>query len=163
MACSAQFSLAQRTTISTTLGGGLETEGMELTVCAFSTGWQGMQVQGDWKTAEQGQRRFRLMSEGESCFEGMCRYEQRGDSIQGEIQLTCTRDISMQSLSVAMIVPLSKNRGKAWQADGLMRKIPVPGAVAERRTNGHPLCQPYPLYRAGPEPMERYLAGASGG
>ena len=61
MACSAQFSLAQRTTISTTLGGGLETEGMELTVCAFSTGWQGMQVQGDWKAAEQGQRRFRLM------------------------------------------------------------------------------------------------------
>ena len=125
MACSAQFSLAQRTTISTTLGGGLETEGMELTVCAFSTGWQGMQVLGDWKAAEQGQRRFRLMSEGESCFEGTCRYEQRGDSIQGEIQLTCTRDISMQSLSVAMIVPLSKNRGKAWQTDGLMRKIPT--------------------------------------
>ncbi|MGN0234460.1 MAG: hypothetical protein ACI4B5_08575 [Bacteroidaceae bacterium] len=125
LAAQALFLSAQRTAAGITFGGGLETEGLELTLSAYSAGWQGLSVRGDWNASRQGERHFRLMSDGKSYFEGTSRYEQRGDSILGEIRLTCTRDISMQSLSIALNVPLTKNRTRTWQADASTFPIPT--------------------------------------
>ncbi len=116
---------AQGTTMSTTMGGGLETNGLELAVCAYSAGWRELSVRRDWGESKQEPRSFQLMSDGKACFEGTCRYDQCGDSVRGEIKLTCTRDITMQSLSLAMNVPLGKNRGRQWRTDGLPHEIPT--------------------------------------
>ena len=79
---------AQGTTMSTTMGGGLETNGLELAVCAYSAGWRELSVRRDWGESKQEPRSFQLMSDGKACFEGTCRYDQCGDSVRGEIKLT---------------------------------------------------------------------------
>lgn len=121
----AWLSWAQGITMRTTLGGGLETDGCELAICAYAAGWQGMSVRGDWDAPQQDERQFQLLSDGKKTFEGKSRYVQKGDSIMAEIHLTCTRQVPMQSLSVALNVPLSKNRGAVWKTDALNHKIPT--------------------------------------
>ena len=122
---SAIISQAQETVMRVTLGGGLETEGCELSICAYAAGWLSLSARGDWNAPQQDERQFQLFSDGQKTFEGKSRYVQRGDSILADIQLTCTRQVDMQSLSVALNIPLNKNRGGVWKTDALGHEIPT--------------------------------------
>lgn len=122
---SAIISQAHETVMRVTLGGGLETEGCELSICAYAAGWLSLSARGDWNAPQQDERQFQLFSDGQKTFEGKSRYVQRGDSILADIQLTCTRQVDMQSLSVALNIPLNKNRGGVWKTDALGHEIPT--------------------------------------
>ncbi|MGN1256483.1 MAG: hypothetical protein ACI4UA_04890, partial [Bacteroidaceae bacterium] len=122
---SAVISQAQETVMRVTLGGGLETEGCELSISAYAAGWLSLSVHGDWNAPRQDERQFQLLSDGQKTFEGKSRYVQKGDSIMAEIQLTCTRQVAMQSLSVALNIPLNRNRGGVWKTDALGHEIPT--------------------------------------
>lgn len=121
----AMLSQAQKAIMRVTQGGGLEMEGCELNVCAYEAGWRSMSVRGDWNAARQDERQFQLLSGNKKAFDGKSRYVQRGDSIMGEIHLTCIRRVAMQSLSISLDIPLSKNRGKTWKTDDLSHEIPT--------------------------------------
>jgi len=115
------------TIFKTNFLGSLESKGAEIAICAYSEGWQLMSVRGSWKECNVEERKFQLVQNGVGFFEGRCVWKTVGTEIEGDIQMQCTKSIMMQSLSVALQIPLHANRGKQWMADGTVFVIPHTG------------------------------------
>lgn len=105
--------------------GGLTTEGARLEIKPYRAGWNAAGVQGSWDNPENEERIFRIINEEECLFEGTSRWTSDGDAIVGDIRLTCRREADMESLSMALLIPLARNKGKEWTADGKAYTLPL--------------------------------------
>ena len=109
--------------------GGLTTEGARLEIMPYCAGWNTAGVQGSKDDLSQEVRPFRIMN-GETClFKGTSQWKNDGEEVVGEIQLVCQTDCDMESLSLALLLPLSRNKGKEWKADTETHNLPFNGNV----------------------------------
>lgn len=105
--------------------GGLATEGARLVITPYCAGWNSAGVQGTWDNLDCPDRPFRIM-DGDSClFEGNSQWVAEGSLVVGHILLTCQNDCDMESLSMALLIPQSRTRGKALNADGETFTLPL--------------------------------------
>lgn len=108
--------------------GGLEMQGAEIRIYAYAEGWNTLSVRGSWKQKdlESEVRKFQLVQNGVCFFEGESKWRQTGNNtIEGDVKLVCVKQVSMQSFSLALQVPLSVNKGGEWTAGEASYVIPT--------------------------------------
>lgn len=105
--------------------GGIETPGAEMQIVAYAEGWQGMNVRGFWGKMDEDVRKFQIVQENTCYFEGKSLWEKEDQTAVGHIEIVCTERIAMQSLSMALHIPLAENKGRTWIYDNTEQKVPT--------------------------------------
>lgn len=118
-------SSAKATVVKPTCMGGLETQGAEMQIVAYAEGWQGMGVRGFWDKLDEEVRKFQIVQDNVCYFEGESLWKEEGQTAVGLIEMVCTKNIAMQSLSFALHIPFAENKGQLWTYDKMEQKIPT--------------------------------------
>ena len=110
------FSAPQQKSIefTQTADGGLSFDGGIIKIQTYLKGWDVADAHPDWKNAGK-ENRFLIGKGGNNYFRGESHWSRLKDgTVRGDIELTCTKDVTTQSISLSALLQFSTAEGREW-------------------------------------------------
>ena len=117
--------VSEATDFTCTPQGGIATEGAQLELKPYRAGWNMAGISGSFDDLENKVQSFNIMSDGTCLFSGTSYWTCDEGIVTGDIQLTCQAESDMESLSLALLIPLARNKGKEWTGDRQTYTLPL--------------------------------------